>query len=706
MRKPLAVSATVLLVVLPAAAAGAAPARAARRSPSALAAAITGRPLATAVGATRQALAKGGIPVKDGRRVFARAKAPAPISFTRMEVLHLALEAHSGGTTMSLAELGTRLKRIGFPFPKRGSPGQQLVAFLQDWVRRARKHPTAVANFTPLFLTEMAKRRSPPVDLAAGGYDPEQYRLGLMEIDLFMAAFNRGQPQPRRKRVHRRAGRRSSTAAATPCSDFFSAIKLRLGEVTIQPSNYIRDGAGKALQQAISNLFQRAGARLSPGDVAEILKWTELVMIADRLIAFYGKATIRANAADDENVHRPLERPNVDSTKPERFFAIAGVNEKDWQQYEQMYSKLGPFRKIAEAARDCLRQFGLPIPTNEADMAKELKNWHVEWKADLYPYDARINVPASKFDGGLFRHKLQPLGSVSPYEGATNPVFVDVLPERVEDHHWGTKVFDTCVSFDPCGSSEVLLTASLRADKPPDLKTFVRGTTGLGLAKSIAELLAGWIQATFRPSDTASMTVTFHACGGGHPMQVAQVSNLCAPPAAYRVNLSGRLDAGGGAGGSSTETWSGTAVYEREGDASSEQYLPKRGNVHWEITGTLGECSISGARDFLIEGDQYDIGGPTTAGGVLYVYADRLTYTGNGSWQKRVQVPVSCPDGSGFDLPWDPYNTWLNMGIAKGVQHPFRPEDSAYSGSYSDADGSGNGQWSWTLTPCLESASC
>jgi hypothetical protein len=709
MRKPLAGSAAaVLLALVPTFAVEAAPAMAAGRSPSALASAITDKPLAKAVVATRQALAKGGIPVREGRRVFARANAPAPISFTRMEVLHLALEAHGGGTSMSLAELGTRLKHMGFPFPRRANPGGQLAAFLKDWVRRAGKRPRVAANFTPLFLAAMAKRRIPAIDLAGGGYDPEHYRLSLMEIDLFAAAFNRGQPQPRPHRAHRRAGRHASAAAPTPCSTFMKAIKLRLGEITIQPQQYIKDGVGKGLQQALSNLFNRAGVKLGPSDVAEILKWTQLAMIADRLIAFYGKATIRAHAADDEVVHKPLERPNVASNKPERFFAVAGVNEKDWQEYERIYSKLGPLRGIAEAARDCLRAFELPVPTNEADLADELKNWHVEWKAELYPYDARVDDAASQFDGGFRRHKLHPLGAVSAYEGATKPVVVDVLPERVEDHHWGTKVFDTCVSFDPCGSSDVLMTASLRADKPPDLKTFVRGVTGpLGLARSIAELLAGWIQATFRPSDTAEMTITFHSCGGGHPMQAAQVSNLCGPPAAYRVNLSGTFDnSGGGGGGTDKETWSGTAVYEREGDASSTQFLPKRGSVHWQMAGTLGECTVTGSQDFLIEGDSYDLGGPRTAGGVLYVYADRLTYTGNGSWQKRVPTQVSCPDGSGYELPWPPYHKWLDMGIAKGVEHPFQPDQSTYTGSYSDTDENGSEHWDWALTPCASAASC
>ncbi len=143
--------------------------------------------LQQAVEATREALARGGIPTMEGGTVVAQAVGPRTSSYALpIEAYHLAMEARHRATAgrLTLAQLGDMLRDFGWPFPPGTNPGEQLVQFLSIWVTESRMDPENPHSFTPLFLAEMARRQDPPVDLAAGSYRPEELRLTLLELQL------------------------------------------------------------------------------------------------------------------------------------------------------------------------------------------------------------------------------------------------------------------------------------------------------------------------------------------------------------------------------------------------------------------------------------------------------------------------------------------------------------------------------------------
>jgi hypothetical protein len=518
---------------------------------------VAGRSLRHVVSATRTALARGGIATAVGRRTLRRAARPlAYFTVTPLETLNIALEARSGGHAQTLDELARHMKRLGFPFRSQSAPGRQLTRFLRVWVREARKRPRDARNFAPLFLAEMAKRRSPSIDLARGRYRPEQLRLGLLELTLLHGAFRRPNGVPGRTSAgrHRELVQQATATSLDPCSalkksldfpDLPKEVKDLIGR-PLTPGDWLRGSAGKAFAMALSDLWGKAGGgKLTDEEVGRALKVMKILAIVQKLAAVYGKVELRVFTQDFDSVHKPLRLANQPSTRPARFGAVAGINEHDWQEYQRELEQMGRYgRPGVRSVRDCFGFLGLPVPTTVEDLARELKNWHVTWKLSANDQDARI-TDESQFDAGFRRQRLRAIpGNAFEHAAALT---IAVQPEELADHRSRRKL-DECTDSDPCASATATAHAELRTDKPPNLNTFRRvmeEKLGLGLAESIAELAAGWLQSLMTIDEEADLDITFHTCPTGRgakaarhgPAQSSQAELVCTEIVGYDVSL-------------------------------------------------------------------------------------------------------------------------------------------------------------------------
>ena len=107
-----------------------------------------------------------------------------------------------------------------------------LRKYLQIWVQdSAQRRKADPRSFNARFLAAMAKSQSQPIDLAKGNYDPASLRLTQLEVQLFVAAFQRG---PKRLWAGSRIGARASADVAqenNPCSDYRAFQKEQLKEL-------------------------------------------------------------------------------------------------------------------------------------------------------------------------------------------------------------------------------------------------------------------------------------------------------------------------------------------------------------------------------------------------------------------------------------------------------------------------------------------
>lgn len=454
-------------------AAGTGPARLPRGTPAArLARAIVkGRSLPAAAAATRNALAWGGVTVRQGGRVLVHGRGPAgAVSATPLEALHLAAEARGRESVerLTLAELGRMLRGFRFPFG-RGDPGAQLAAFVREWIAQARRRPRDPRSLTPLFLAEMARLQRPAVDLARGDYRPDELRLTLLEGELIAAAFLRG-PAPRGRKPQA-----ASALAAGPCSEVKELLEKEVP--------YLGDIAQSELQDVVQDqlrkLLEKAtGSAIDENDFGKAMQAAEIALLVQKLVALYGSVAIEVYP-DAESVHKPTEQPNVKSTRTQRFEAIADLTVEDWGRYQRELNAFGEeVGGLLRALKDCLGAAGIPSLTDLGDIADEVEKWHVTWDFQASPNHARLNVRESKLDfPGQRKHKLKRRNAHSGHAF----LVVDVQPERESDHPGRLE------------RAQAAACAQVDFSQPPSTSTFIGAAKGgLGLAKSIVELAAGW----------------------------------------------------------------------------------------------------------------------------------------------------------------------------------------------------------------------
>jgi hypothetical protein len=469
----------LLLLLALAAPAGAATPKEAKRFAERI---VTTSDLPEAVDATRAVLARGGVGTKAGRRFVVRPRGKAAtVSVTDLETLNLAVEARERETRsrLTLAQYARMLKDFGFPF-RRGDAGPQMRKVLRVWVAQARRHPRDPQSFAPLFVAEMAKLQQPAIDIRRGRYDPGDLHLSLLETELMSAAFLRFEKRPRRAAVG------AAQAGSKACSDFKKALEARnpfLGRGVSFASEYL---AGQVLERALAELL-REGTADERGDRAgKLSNAASIALKIQKLVAYYSSVKLAVIP------QQPAVTAHESVAIGEQFGALAGYPPEDIEAYRKELDKIDRLSLREQGlARDCFAALGLPLLTNLDDLAGEVDSYRLSWTFQQErPGTARVNAGRTRALGyGFPRTKLQPVGTS---EGRAI-LAIDILPGP-----GGRK------------SRRIGACADLDASQQPGIKTFAAAVQGgLGLADSIAELGAGWLQAVATPTTCNAMDVHY-----------------------------------------------------------------------------------------------------------------------------------------------------------------------------------------------------
>lgn len=572
-------------------------------------------PLAAAVDATREVLARGGVSTVAGGRIVERATKPAA-SFTSrpIEAVNLAVDARQRGAAsrISLAELARHLDRLGFPFGRGSTPEARMVRFLRLWVRAARKRPRDTRNFTPLFLAAWARRQRPSLNLAKGNYSASQLRLGLLEVELIGAAFFRSARNPpaiARARV-------AQTPDAQPCSgfkDYFSEENRRtFGQNGKDVDKVLEFGLGtlsgagaeRALTIGLTGaILRNHGERASvkgAGKIAgkqagKIMLAMSILLRAQKLAAFYDSVYVDVRA-EPESIHKPIDRQEADRFAA--FGAFAGVSKEDLAEIEAEKAKLdAPDRALEKAGRDCLKTLGLPSLADAGSISEELKDARIKWSLDRSPH-AKVDNARSKFDAGVFRHRLTPVPG-QPNE-ASAVMVVGIASERAKNH-------TGCQ--DGIRANYVTATASLEAAQPPSPGTLANALSGIGVLDSVAEAMAGLVQSVLTPSGSATLEVTSHIRDPALAGTRTAGAHVCrAYPPAWTGTASGQFTQNG-----LTTTWTATykyVLYGQESDFANYDSDPAQGGggtISWSTSGTRTDngCAVSGSGTTSFTGGYY-----------------------------------------------------------------------------------------------------
>jgi len=257
--------------------------------------------------------------------------------------------------------------------------GSDFFAVPLAWAAEAAKNPQDTENFTPLFLLGMAQQRAPGVDFFAGSVSPEQIRLGMLELVLFVAAFDRLVPSQSgldSSGVHLASLSsvvNSSTAAQiSPCKPFQDTLFGQLAYSDV--GNFLLQWiSGKALEQGLNAAGISEWGQAKVGKAMFALGVFMPVLRA-ALVATY--VAMRVKVEGDQSVHKPLEGEQLLKS----FHAWIGIPPEDWQTYKEQFGK-----GFHDTLRECMSWLGVSSYTLD-DLVGEMGSWAVEWKITIrYP---------------------------------------------------------------------------------------------------------------------------------------------------------------------------------------------------------------------------------------------------------------------------------------------------------------------------------
>jgi hypothetical protein len=449
---------------------------------------------------TREILARGGITVGDMQNTFVRPYLPASsLVLTPREVLQLAEEARNSASArrVDLAELGQILSVLGWPSEPDGiTAGEQLTTLLFTWNAEVAINPQDPENFTPLFLLAIAQHRAPDADFSTGVLSPEKIRLGLLEMALLVAAFDRMIPPQSTSDLPTThlasllpAGNGSSAAQISPCKPFEDSLFGRLAYS--QVGNFLLQWvAGKGLEKAL----EAAGiSEWGQDKIGKAMFSMGMFSRVVRALLMTAYVRIGVSIEGDNPVHKPLEGEQL----LKAFHAQAGIPPDDWQTYQEQFG-----RSFHNAMRECLSWLGVSTYTLD-DLVNEVDTWAIEWRlvagspehAQWSP-DQQI-VPGQTNQGywrtGLIRSDTGDVVGKSTF-------VVEVRNEKEKDH---PGIFL---------EAPVKACAYLDVAQSPTFSTFAQAAAGglAGAADSVVELLQGMMNKLAKPKDCKDLQVTYH----------------------------------------------------------------------------------------------------------------------------------------------------------------------------------------------------
>ena len=395
--------------------------------------------------------------------------------------------------------------------------GKTLLRLLDTWVREAARHPDDPQSFTPLFLAEMARLQAAPFDLLGsryvrpgrgadlpvdlrGGPRSDDYRMTLLEMQLFLAAFQRGQPPA------------PTAARATPVP---SRIATGIADFLLPPAHATSLSAcddlkrimggdspgeasavGWALNESGNTAYQALGKMygISEAALSRLSQASKLV----RVVVQYANTEARVRA-EQGMVHKPSGGGDGHGTRFAWFTASAGVDPEDLADYDDTFA--GEEARAGEIINRCFGSLELPSLQSMKEIADAAENWRVQWEIrPLFP--AHMDIPMRDPDNAFIntasaRREMQ-LQRASPAHAEAR-LKAGVAPEQavrgdtaVAHHTVVAKVVDT------------------GAPGAGELVNAIKGIFGMGMSDVVVDLAAGWMKHILVPRATALQAIEYH----------------------------------------------------------------------------------------------------------------------------------------------------------------------------------------------------
>ncbi|MEX0927589.1 MAG: hypothetical protein WD208_12925 [Dehalococcoidia bacterium] len=669
----------------------------------------------SAIDATQSALAQGGISTADGQETHMQPSEPAAFTTVSLvESAHMAMEARnrSSAGRLTLAEMGQMLEDFGWPFLEGSTPGEQLASLLGTWVSEARTDPGAPLSFTPLFMSEMALRQEPAIRLDSASYDPDELRLTMLEVQLFVAAFDRvlSTDEPAVLRQGLMGLWPSIPVATDPCSEI-NDLYGKIAEDAAKP--FFSEGVGIYISESL----KKAG--VDPAEVDKVSSAMTALGIAARLAKtanLYSNAHV--HVASEGSLHKPLKTEVPGRALTTAFVATAGISDSDWQTYQDAVDQSD---ETVKKFSDCL---GLPRVTDLADIGRDARNWGVNWAlTEGAPEHALISLEPNDFTHpGQMRMNMDANGEHS----ASATFVVDIVPEEGESHSGPEK------------TGRVTARAEVDTTQVPQVGTLIGaiigGLKGGGLlgtvAAPLADLGADWFQTMFPPKAYGTLQVAYHE---GEIAEQWTGTITFAREATYETSSMENLEPRGG-----YERWRKSAeervtsyeqTWQVDGEGTRlnrEVTVPASFNMRYRKTYTLdaeskltnscaGETEPTWRTTTMRDVEEAQTSGATNVSvtlkdnGSYVIIAEVSDYSARGAYTYEETVEY----GPGCGGPQDPYNKTRTGDFefparSAWLSGEIDPEDpSTLSGTetetedYGSADDVSAGStwtWTWDLT--------
>lgn len=405
--------------------------------------------------------------------------------------------------------------------------GERLLRFLDTWVRDAAKRPDDPQSFTPLFLAEMARLQQAPFDLLGseymrpsrgsdlpvdlrGGPRSDDYRLSLLEMQLFLAAFQRGQPaMPTAARSTLLPSRIGTTVADLLVPPAHAQASLSMCDDVKKILGGDSPGEAGASGWAVNETASRLGEALGlDGDLMSGLGTASKIL---RVVMQFANTEARV-VAEQGMVHKPASAGSAGHGVNHAWFtASAGVDPKDLEDYEK--SLQDQEARTSEIINRCMGSLELPSLQSLGEIADAADSWRVQWEIrPLFPKHLGISMrdPDNAFVNRNSPLREMQLQRASPAHAEAR-LKAEVEPEQAKrgevalaHHTVVAKVVDTGAP----GFGEMV--------------NAVKGIFGLGMKDIVVDLAAGWMKHILVPRAAAVQAIEYHCLDAEY---IRKVSN-------------------------------------------------------------------------------------------------------------------------------------------------------------------------------------
>lgn len=453
---------------------------------------------------------------------------------SEFDAIKLAREFDNGSipALVTLPELAAFLASAGWAELKADFSADDILLFMQDWLVIARAAPSDPFNANILLIDEINRLRTPAVDLLSADMTADQIVMSSLEVELLVAGIERlfvevipattqkasipAQNVTDDKVVARCKGDVKSkpvltskalmARALTPCSDLKSQFGKDIENIAGAGYDYIGPAG---VSEILENRFDVSKGNVEKfGKALDVLK---LLKTAHRLYMLYANVTLTLEAQDGDSAHKPVEGTKATKT----IIARAKIDEAAWNDYKKSLEDAGISGKISQATQNCLKEAGFPTTNNLDDIASVIENWRVDWNIVK---GSSCGI-ANQF-GGPNCHAYLSSDSNTFISTAGNPYGTKVTKdgEAAGKSELAVDLTTEPVASHPNGvlkHAKVLVKGELKTAEPPALSTFTGAAQGgLGLANSLAELVAGFVQSVAPPKAYQTLDVTYHVADG------------------------------------------------------------------------------------------------------------------------------------------------------------------------------------------------